>query len=63
VVKTVATSIAAVGGVVGATAAGIFALAKSSAEAADNAGKAAQKIGVNAQAYQELAFCRETRGR
>lgn len=56
VVKTVATSIAAVGGVVGATAAGIFALAKSSAEAADSAGKAAQKIGVNAKAYQELAF-------
>ncbi len=56
VVKTVATGIAAVGGVVGATAAGIFALAKSSASAADEAGKAAQKIGVNAKAYQELAF-------
>jgi hypothetical protein len=36
--------------------AAIFEVAKSSAEAADQAGKAAQKVGINAQAYQELAF-------
>lgn len=43
-------------GVVGTATAAVFALAKSSANAADEAGKTAQKVGVNAQQLQRLAF-------
>ncbi|RVD36781.1 hypothetical protein EN741_24920 [Mesorhizobium sp. M4B.F.Ca.ET.019.03.1.1] len=45
----------------GATAAGaaVFGLAKSSGEVADQAGKAAQKTGLQVEAYSKLAFAAE----
>ena len=43
-------------------AAGLFAIAKSTAAAGDDAAKQSQRIGITAEAYQELAFAAELTG-
>ena len=55
-IGTVVKGFALLGGAATAAGAAILAVAKSSADAADQAGKEAQKVGVSADAYQRLAF-------
>lgn len=56
VVTTVVKSLTILTGAVAAAGGAVVALAKSSADTADQAGKEAQKVGLAAGAYQRLAF-------
>jgi hypothetical protein len=55
-VSAVVKGLTILGGATLAAGGAIVALAKSSADAADQAGKEAQKVGITADAYQRLAF-------
>ena len=55
-IGTVVKGFTLLGGAAAAAGAAVFAVAKSSADAADQAGKEAQKVGIAAAAYQQLAF-------